>query len=62
MRRLTGVELTADEVLDSPHVYIGSIAELTQKCVELRERFGISSIMLEPLDEVAPVVEPLAGR
>jgi alkanesulfonate monooxygenase SsuD/methylene tetrahydromethanopterin reductase-like flavin-dependent oxidoreductase (luciferase family) len=62
MRRHTGVQLTAAEVLDSPHVFIGSIAELTQKFVELRDRFGISSFLLEPVDELAPVVEALAGR
>ena len=62
MRQRTGVELTVEEVLDSPHIFIGSIAGLTQKLVELRDRFGISSILLEPVDELAPVVEALAGR
>jgi hypothetical protein len=62
MRQQTGIELTADEVLDSPHVFIGSIAGLTQKFVELRDRFGISSILLDEVAELAPVVESLAGR
>src|SRR6266511_6469775 len=62
LRQLTGVEITADDVLDSPHVFIGSIDGLTQKIVELRERFGISSIMTGEIDELAPVVERLAGR
>ena len=62
MRRQTGVEITAEEVLDSPHVFIGSVEGLTQKVVELRERFGISSIMTGEIDELAPVVERLAGR
>jgi hypothetical protein len=62
LRRLTGVEVTADEVLDSPHVFIGSVDGLTAKIVELRERFGISSIMLDDVDGLAPVVERLAGR
>jgi hypothetical protein len=30
--------------------------------VELRERFGISSFTLNDIDELAPVVEALAGR
>lgn len=57
----TGIEITADEVLESPHTFIGSIDGLTQKFVELRERFGISSIMVGEIDELAPVVERLAG-
>jgi probable F420-dependent oxidoreductase len=62
LRQLTGVEITADEVLESPHVFIGSIEGLTQKFIELRERFGISSIMVGEIDELAPVVERLAGQ
>ena len=59
---MSGVEITADEVLESPHAYIGSIDGLTEKVVELRERLGISSIMVGEIDELAPVVERLAGR
>jgi len=62
MRRLTGVEISVTEVLESPHVFIGSIDGLTQKCIELRERFGISSIMLDDIDTLAPIVERLSGR
>lgn len=62
MRRLTGVQISVTEVLESPHVFIGSIDGLTQKCIELRERFGISSIMLDDIDALAPIVERLSGR
>ncbi|MEV4183363.1 TIGR03621 family F420-dependent LLM class oxidoreductase [Streptosporangium canum] len=62
LRRLTGVEVSADEILDSPNMFIGSIDGLTQKFIELRERFGISSIMVGSVDALAPVVERLAGR
>jgi len=62
LAQLTGVEITADELLDSPHVFIGSVDGLTQKVIELRERFGISSIMTGDIDDLAPVVERLAGR
>jgi probable F420-dependent oxidoreductase len=62
LREVSGVEITADEVLESPHAFIGSIDGLTEKFVELRERFGISSIMVGEIDELAPVVERLAGR
>jgi probable F420-dependent oxidoreductase len=61
LRDRTGVELTEDEVLGSPHIYIGSIAGLTAKFVELRERFGISSILTGDIDELPAVVERLAG-
>jgi len=62
MRERTGVELTVEEVLDSPHVFIGSVKDLTQKFIELRERFGISSFLIDDVDALAPVVEELAGR
>jgi probable F420-dependent oxidoreductase len=61
MRQRTGVEITVEEVLESPHVFIGSVDDLTHKILELRERFGISSIMTGDIDEMAGVVERLAG-
>jgi probable F420-dependent oxidoreductase len=62
IRRQTGVELTEDEILESPHVFIGSVDGLTSKFVELRERFGISCVMVGEIEPLAPVVERLAGR
>jgi probable F420-dependent oxidoreductase len=62
IRQRTGVELTVEEVLESPHVYIGSVKDLTRKFLELRERFGISSFLIDDLDALAPVVEELAGQ
>lgn len=58
----TGVELSVEELMESPHVFIGSVKDLTKKFVELRERFGISSFLVDDLDAMAPVVEELAGR
>lgn len=57
-----GVELTEDEVLASPHIFIGSVAGLTEKIVGLRERFGISSVMLDDVGAAEPIVAALAGR
>jgi probable F420-dependent oxidoreductase len=57
-----GGELTVEEILDSPHVFIGSVKDLTRKFVELRERFGINSFRIDDLDAMAPVVEELAGQ
>jgi probable F420-dependent oxidoreductase len=62
LREVTGIEISAGEVLESPHIFIGSVDGLTRKLLELRERFGISSIMVGEIDEAAPVVENLAGR
>lgn len=61
LRQLSGVEISADEVLDSPNVFIGSLDGLTEKVRGLRERFGISSIMLDDVAAAAPLVERLAG-
>jgi alkanesulfonate monooxygenase SsuD/methylene tetrahydromethanopterin reductase-like flavin-dependent oxidoreductase (luciferase family) len=57
----TGYELTEDEILDSPHVFIGSVDGLVAKFQDLRERLGISSFMTGEIDELAPVVERLVG-
>jgi probable F420-dependent oxidoreductase len=62
IREQTGAELTVEEILDSPHMFIGSIKDLTRKFTDLRERFGISSFLIDDLDALAPVVEELAGR
>jgi probable F420-dependent oxidoreductase len=61
MRARTGIELTVDEVLESPHLFIGSADGLVDKIRDLRARLGISSFMLGDVDELAPVVERLAG-
>jgi probable F420-dependent oxidoreductase len=57
----TGVELTIEEALESPHIYIGSIEGFVEKFTMLRERFGISSFMVGDIDGMAPVVARLAG-
>jgi probable F420-dependent oxidoreductase len=57
----TGVELTEDDVIDSPHLFIGSVDRLVEKFLQMREELGITSIMLGEIDELAPVLERLAG-
>jgi probable F420-dependent oxidoreductase len=61
IRSRTGVEMTVDELLASPHTFIGSPAGIAEKLVALRERFGISSIMVGEVEPLATVVERLAG-
>jgi probable F420-dependent oxidoreductase len=60
-RHRTGVELTEDDVLESPHVFIGSIDGLADKLQRQRDRLGISSIMVGELGELDPLVERLTG-
>ena len=61
IRSRTGHEVPVDDLLESPHVFIGSIAGLTEKLIGLRERLGISNVMLGELGALDPVVERLAG-
>jgi probable F420-dependent oxidoreductase len=57
----TATDLTVDEVLEAPHLFIGSISGLVEKFELLRERLGISSFMVGDSHELAAVVERLAG-
>ncbi|MFI5255201.1 MAG: TIGR03621 family F420-dependent LLM class oxidoreductase [Candidatus Limnocylindrales bacterium] len=61
LRSRTGVEIGEDDLLESPHVFIGSLEGLAEKFVALRERLGISSIMVGEVQPLAPLVERLAG-
>jgi probable F420-dependent oxidoreductase len=56
--------ISADEVLDSPAVLLGTTDEIAATLQERRERFGFSYIVvLEPVIEAfAPVVAQLSGR
>lgn len=62
LRERTGVELTEDEAIDSPHVFIGSVDGLVEKFLRMREELGITSILLGDLGELTPVLERLAGQ
>ena len=57
----SGIELTVPEVIDSPHIFIGSHDRFVEKFTELRDRLGISSFLIGDLDQLGPVVEQLAG-
>jgi probable F420-dependent oxidoreductase len=61
IRARTGVEITVEEYLESPHVFIGSVEGLVAKFREQRERLGVSSFMTGDVGTLAPVVERLAG-
>ena len=62
LRRRYGVELSEKDVLESPHVFIGSVDSLVEKFQMLRERLGINHIFVgEDYRDFAPVVERLSG-
>ncbi len=61
LRNRTGVELSERDVLDSPHLFIGSADRLAEKFEELRAELGINSFMVGRLGELEPVVARLAG-
>ncbi|MEA2622810.1 MAG: hypothetical protein QOH61_1720 [Chloroflexota bacterium] len=56
-----GSEVTAEQLLESPHVFIGSVESYVEKFLGLRERFGITSIMVGELGPLDPIVERLSG-
>jgi hypothetical protein len=57
----SGVAVGADELLASPHIFIGSVEALVDKFRRLRDELGITSIMVGEVDELVPMVELLAG-
>jgi probable F420-dependent oxidoreductase len=59
LRARTGTELTEAEVIDSPHLFLGSVDRLVEKFLQLREELGITSIMVGDGDDLVPVVERL---
>ena len=57
----SGVSISAEEVLDSPHFFVNTVDGFVEKFTRLRSELGISSIMVGNLGELDPVVERLAG-
>jgi probable F420-dependent oxidoreductase len=62
----TGMEISAQGVLESPFSLIGSVPELVDKLTALRQRWGINSFLVgwlgeSGLREFVPVVEQLSG-
>jgi probable F420-dependent oxidoreductase len=58
-----GVEFTFEQVMESPHVLLGSVDQIVDKLERNREEYGISYIAIfeDALENFAPVVERLAG-
>jgi len=62
MKERSGIELSVREVIDSPHIFIGSHDRFVEKFTELRDRLGISSFLIGDLDQLGSVVEQVAGN
>jgi probable F420-dependent oxidoreductase len=61
MKERTGIEMTEQEVIDSPHIFIGSIDRFVEKFNQLRERLGVNSFLVGDLTALGPVLARLAG-
>ena len=57
----SGVAVSAEELLEAPHIFINTVDGFVEKFRRMRDELGISSIMVGEVDELAPVVERLAG-
>jgi probable F420-dependent oxidoreductase len=59
-----GIEPDDMSWFDSPMVYIGSVEQIAERMIEVREKIGISYFaVFEPMmEEFAPVIQALNGR
>jgi hypothetical protein len=57
------VEMTAAQLVASPYALIGSVEQLVERLLYLREQFGITYLVVgsECMETFAPVVARLAG-
>ena len=63
----TGVTVSPEDILESPYALIGSVPDLVDRLLQIRERWGINSFLVGWFDEpglraITPVVEQLAGQ
>jgi probable F420-dependent oxidoreductase len=61
LEQRSGIRVGAEELLDSPHIFINTVDGFVEKLRRHREELGISSIMVGQVDELVPVIERLAG-
>lgn len=57
-------DITANVLLADPYLFIGSVEQIVEQVTHLRERFGISYLVVRPddIEPFAPVVARLAGH
>jgi probable F420-dependent oxidoreductase len=61
LRERSGISVSAEELLDSPHIFVNTVDGFVEKLRRHRDELGISSIMVGGLGELDAVVERLAG-
>ena len=57
----SGVPISPEALLDSPHIFINTVDGFVEKFRRMRDELGISSIMVGAVGELDAVVERLAG-
>jgi probable F420-dependent oxidoreductase len=59
-----GMECTADDLLDSPFALFGTVDEVADQLLRTRDELGLSyfTVSQRYLEQLAPVVERVAGR
>jgi hypothetical protein len=57
-------QISVDDVLDSPHVAIGTVEQIVEQLEAARERWGFTylEVSSSDADAIAPVLSRLAGR
>ncbi len=60
-QHLPQVSITPEQLVESPHAFIGSVDFIVEKFRRMRAELGISYFMLYEPDSLASVVERLAG-
>jgi probable F420-dependent oxidoreductase len=62
--RGAGVEIIAQQILESPTSLIGTVAEIVADLQQAREQYGFSFIVIsdDQIDAFAPIVEQLTGK
>jgi hypothetical protein len=61
LRQGSGTSVSAEELLDSPHIFVNTVDGFVDKLRRHRDELGISSIMVGAVGELDAVVERLAG-
>ncbi len=56
--------MTAEQVLDDPYLFIGTVEHMVETLQRRREQYGISylHVFFQDIDVFAPVVARLAGK